>query len=1409
MAQIKIFYFLFLIFLSKFSLLITIKPENNEHKYSSVTEISLDKLYENFSSYRMSEIIQASIELMKIYVYSDIIQNPPNENYYPKINITEELIKINTSEDRPFYDFYREYKKTLNKLKDINLILSPEKVPLLNNTINFTQYIACLPFQLRMDYDENNEIKIFIKDFPYCREKYNKSIQNFIIRHENDSLVSINNQDPFEFIQNFGKEFYDTKNPHARFSFMLRNIHLFFLFLIPLNKEELSMINFSFGENEEDNINLDYYIFKDNDIFDKNEMKNRQGFGNFFEINNNFMKLSNLNNSNNSDIISENEIEWDYISSGMFCKVDEKNELNIFLLKNFDEDDFDNNINIITKCTDLFFSNDYKIIGVISNSLGGSYKFSYILSQLLQPKINTKYNLAQRINTYNKQYYFQNYYSILNPDSCLPFDNLADFKGTSSDDYGDNIIHHRTNIYNVITKENIEKINKLKERIINEGIPKYPTDIIIFTDYISSGCAGLFIKNLQNNGGAIIAGYLGNPKIPENYDSTESSSIYTKLEWTEINNIFHQNGFEIKSLTFAETFGNYNKTEDNKLFPDEYIINKVDERTNIIHDFNYYSYNEFISEAKTIFKKYNEDKKCNKDNSNLLFMSKNCANPKEHIYGGYACENGKWSNDCKKKFCDIGYYYNPILDKCEKDPCTTDQHIIFDIEGEKEYQIMPNITYIFEFIPMAKVYSLKSPIDNLILKSDFNPCPRYCIFKNNEDTIFYVNYFQKLIEPVTVIISGKTYEGGAYSYKMDKLFISEIQSFIGKTYYSFQFNQKEFGYINTFDRSCKIFYTEYNDDITLDDVVKVNTEFFKNIKDKIIEFQTDKIYLFAIETNTAFIQIYLVPPLNKEINIVNNNYNMLYLETGKEYNLNINNSQYPFLIKLKPISEFESSLVIKYHENVQTLNSSNKYYIPILEKNNISFTINNITENAFIEILSSFDEESTEILNDTNLTNKLLNKELTLIEFSYREKDRNKNMEIFIHSEETYGLGVSAGFTKIPYFLYSKANNPKNSDLTLWNYQVLLNNPIKNITLEEGEKYYISILINKSNKNQTIYLTYYYNENPIEDLYEELPESYTTDLIKNLISLIDGYIYLDYAQNPQYLTNYTHKPIDLKKALNNVNIKGRKFYEFYREIKEILGTVHDMHFNIVALKTSKGKYIDKITACIPFKFYVGKDIKDNNKTKIYIKYFEDCATFFDEDVKAYIKNKSDEKIALKSINDEDPFDYIQNWGWKYLGTKNPHGEFSLKKTVIHSFYLMDYPMTPDELNIKYEFESYNKTRPDYIILDYFIFFPNFQIISKLYTNKLFSTNNLLNNYKEDEFNDFFEEEIKKYKNNIKIPNIFEMLEKYFEQKGILKFNNKKEQIKWDYQTKEKNGIKCHFDPINKIHKFFKFINKVT
>ena len=1366
---------------------------------------SIQELNETINSTYMDEVISDLKKIMDAYVYSDISKNPPEPNYHIKINIEEELSKISTKNERPFYEFYRDVRKVLNNMRDYHLNIVGKDISFGKETIEFSKYSLCLPFKLVLDFDQNKEIKIFIKQYFECSSYYSSDILDFIKFHENVSLDKINNIDAFDYIQNFGKDFYEVKNPHAHFSYFIRNFHCFYLKQIPLTQNEIDSITLSFTDNKI--LTLNYHIIKPENIFN-DIIINKEEFSIFFEkqiskhkdknifdIKNEFLKSKNLYNEVDNQLESD-KIKWNYQSKNgeLKCRVDEDNKLNIFSQNSFGFSDFDEGENIIYNCSKLFYSNNYRIIGIESNNLGGDGILTYIFTQLLQTKIDVKFHMAVKKNDLIKEYFNKNKNNFLDSKTCLPFENWDDFIRPNPDEYGD-IKHYRSNIYDFVPKAVINKVKKMRTEFENEGKLKKPTDILIFTDSISYSATSFFIKNLQNTGGAIIAGYLGNPKNPEVFDSSQGPSDCNSFSWSNEYINLSKKGFEIDSLTFAESFEDDYQNEGGNPIPREYKINAVDERTNIYHYFDDSSYDEFIKEGKNIFKKYNENNKCNEKNLKLLYENDQCFD-QNHGHGGYLCgEDGKWTSNCKIFYCDIGYYYNQYTEKCELDVCTTDIYIDINEEIQKEFDIFPDQTYLFSFNNNSLAYVLESPIEDIIHYPNFELCTKYCAIKDNTIKYVYVNYFKELAEKITIKVNALVNSDQINSYKIDSPKISKIQPINKKIINLIQVTQKNYFYADSYDNYAKIYFGEYNEEIEIKDILNINSNFFPESHGKILELNPDKIYVIILNAKSSYLKTYFYSEIPENINVADGNTTLLYLEKGKNYQLNFGANNIPFLIKLNPLTN--SQLDISDNSgNKKTLNTANKYYNPANQIDEIykgNLNLNNIqNDNALIEILYSFGEKETEILNERSINDKIISKKITLIEYSLQNDE--SNLEIYLKSNDYFKISVYAGTSQNNYFYYSLSNIPKYSQNSIKKYFIKLNDPLKKIgQLEENEKYMISLMFEKTSENQIINVSYYYNKNPINDLYEDLDKDYIDDVVSNLISIISSYAYTEIAQNPPQpdgLPNYNHEPIDLVGSLNNMKREGRKFYDFYREMREILGTVRDLHFRIFGLKTPSGIKLDQITACLPFSFYVEKD--SNSNIKMFIKYFEDCAVYFTDEERNYIKERSDNKIALKYINNEDPFNYIQKWGRIYRGNKSPHAHFTLMKTLIHSFYIRLYPYTPEELSMSFEFETSSIER-DIINLDYFIFIPNIQNM-KLFQN--------FDNFNKNEFDIFFENELKKNnKENVLEPNIFEMIHKFKILKGLIKEAPKATIIDWTYQTPEENGIKCRVDEDNKVNIF--------
>jgi hypothetical protein len=121
-------------------------------------------------------------------------------------------------------------------------------------------------------------------------------------------------------------------------------------------------------------------------------------------------------------------------------------------------------------------------------------------------------------------------------------------------------------------------------------------------------------------------------------------------------------GIKVGGITFGETFDEDYKNPNP--IPREYKVDVIDERSNILEPYTDDDYEAFMSEAKRIFKNYNEERKCNPNNKLLVLETDECSvfEGDEHAHGGHPCgSDGTWNTSaCQKFYCDFGYYYSKI-----------------------------------------------------------------------------------------------------------------------------------------------------------------------------------------------------------------------------------------------------------------------------------------------------------------------------------------------------------------------------------------------------------------------------------------------------------------------------------------------------------------------------------------------------------------------------------------------------------------------------------------------------------------------------------------------------------------------------------------------------------------------------
>ena len=265
---------------------------------------------------------------------------------------------------------------------------------------------------------------------------------------------------------------------------------------------------------------------------------------------------------------------------------------------------------------------------------------------------------------------------------------------------------------------------------------------------------------------------------------------------------------------------------------------------------------------------------------------------------------------------------------------------------------------------------------------------------------------------------------------------------------------------------------------------------------------------------------------------------------------------------------------------------------------------------------------------------------------------------------------------------------------------------------------------------------------------EEMEPEKCEKIIKAIQEALEAYVFLDIAQNPPEIEipNYHHRKINLIEEIGNMSKENRKFYEFYQEIKAILSVVRDGHFSIRGIETPKGIQFFEYYVFLPFK-YIIKEY--NGEQRLFISLLDDFISYYDNNTQNFIRAHLD--IPIKTINEIDPFDYIQNFTI-FNEVKSIHTTFVFNLFDSYEFYLMNLPLNyTDFVGNEFEFDDNRILRISYLI-------EKPEIKSK-------------------EFKQFFLETLNKYKNTRDLPPLYELKKKF------LFKNNYINQEKNEYQKK--------------------------
>ena len=1049
-----------------FTIKVEKKPEQkltlDYAQYSPIDSILDEKLD---SSYCES-IINYLSEIFDLYIFTDIAKNPPkiedHENYHHrKIDIKKELLNIKT-ENRYFYEFYQEVKSIIATLKDLHLTLYAYETP---KEFPFAQYQIALPFNFVIKQTEDKKHKLFIEINNYM-QYIDEETHNLIKSCVNIPLKSINDMDPFDYIQQFSK-FETTKNVHAQFTYNINFIlSQFNLIQSPFNYSDFALNDYEFENNFI--LRLPYLIPKvtreDNEFnkfyinYIKSQQKEKQAkfykLPDIEEVKEKYLIHKGIEKEKQEKIfksINEEKINWNitlYANQNEYlkCRVDDENEVNVVVQNTFLLN-YHLGILKIIQCAKLFHTNNYPILIIESLNGGGSVILYIFMHQLFQMRTVDRAYFSFRMTDISKNLNQGRSFFRTEAKTCKQLNSFDDYeKITDNYDYnGESIKHERSKEMDLLPFYLRDILKQFREEYKDSPNLKKPTDIIIFTDSFSYSATSGLIKGFQNTGGAITVGYFGNPKLNDIdlFDASQSISSVEEIEKLDIYDKLYQLGFHVGQVTVGESFDD--SVYGQNPIPREYAFIPVDYRVDIYSKYSDDNYDEFIKQGKIIHNKFNKENYCNPKNEKLLLHSDCVVQGKEYAHGGYRCnaEEHTWNtNDCQAYYCDIGYFYNQFEQKCMEE-CSFDDtknYLIMNDVEEKTYDIDKNKITTFTLINEFKnhYYFYNSSLDIILSmpKIGFIQTDTLILNKNkNMETNSKLS--------ITSLISDIEFLTYYNNIKMENLLL-----FKGKLMIILKAPEDHifYGYDALSEIVNKMKYATYDDQMALDDILSGNEQYFKEYKndDGILTLPKNNINILFLDYS-SFEQIHLflaTKTTNEKIDISGRDTYFLFLEKDKTYELNFEENIENRMIKLSR-KTLDSEIDI-LDENI-VLNSNNIYYqVKKGFKGILKLKVKN--SDAVIELLFEINNYS-ELPFGRNSQITTTGK-YTLIKIS--KEYFSKKLIFKLQGDKSFYMFY--GYSKAPYLYYNYKSQTK---LQFQNRVVSFNIIVKDIDLMDGEEFYV------------------------------------------------------------------------------------------------------------------------------------------------------------------------------------------------------------------------------------------------------------------------------------------------------------------------------------------------------------------
>ena len=509
-----------------------------------------DATYEKLINEEVSEEYCTSVisNITKLleegYVYLEFYKSPikpkGSESYdIEALDLIKELEAIPKT-NRKFYDFYRDIYKIIKKTGDHHLSFNVQFSPI--NKINLDDYYYDIPFifQVVDEFDDDGNVN----DTYLTIAEDNNGFTPPSIQSATDSsdyedyldkkIVSINDTEPFEFIVNLLGPFSVGHNSQINYVATLESIQSLNIKEFPFFKEELSNIKLEFEDGEEFTFNFTLNsIVGDSEFREYYQKKLKRQipfYSPFINIREIYKQYKQKTDPNYKTKRKIDEIDWDYVSEDELikCRVDEDNKKNVMFQQSFAPDDINEYYEIMLKCLDSFYTNNYEIIVIESKNNGGYGPLCFPMTQYLRPKIRGFCSSSSK----NTEVNYDNNIGNLEYETCDPIDSYEKLNPGIIDDYGNGVIHNRTKgmiFFDIYSEKELENNRR---KYIESKNTKKPTEIIIFTDGFTFSCGSILIKNMQVYGSAIVVGYRAHKNINDKKDFDASQFMDFLIPYT-------------------------------------------------------------------------------------------------------------------------------------------------------------------------------------------------------------------------------------------------------------------------------------------------------------------------------------------------------------------------------------------------------------------------------------------------------------------------------------------------------------------------------------------------------------------------------------------------------------------------------------------------------------------------------------------------------------------------------------------------------------------------------------------------------------------------------------------------------------------------------------------------------------